>query len=370
MKQNVFNLSVSELKTSQRVPFWNKVITQQSVGFQVKFFGSCQSSKFDFINKQSVFAKQIWNFKKIESFYLCTNGIFCILFAFLRCTIETESFLKISFWVEASNVSDSELNDFQRVKFKNTISKIPRILDWDFYNVPGFELNFFWEIFWEKTMDGKASHFDSYSPGKDNNFVFLFAFLKCKIVAKLFIFQSNFEFKQLQRVRFWITSFENVSFGFKTFRTRHNLNSFFPEKIRSWKILRSKKPRFDSFLTVKTTSSAFCSHFSNEWLLRQFSKKIPYSRFGKFYFLASQTLKWNFFQMFWFRIKTFTTLGILYQTFTMSQAQIFFQKETDFGSQSYFVLFYPGKTDYKFILFAFLKRTIVTKNIFCKETLN
>ena len=83
--------------------------------------------------------------KKLGCFYPCTNVNFCILLAFLRCTIQTENFPKISFWVETSNVSDFELNVFQRVKFKNTISKIPRILDWVFYNVPDFESIFFWE---------------------------------------------------------------------------------------------------------------------------------------------------------------------------------------------------------------------------------
>ena len=88
------------------------------------------------------FLQNKYGIKKFESSSLCTNGNFCILLAFLRCTIETESFLKISFWVETSNVSDSELNVFQSVKFKNTISKAPRILDWVFYNVPDFELVF------------------------------------------------------------------------------------------------------------------------------------------------------------------------------------------------------------------------------------
>ena len=144
LKQNVFNVSESELKTFQRVSFWTKVITQQGVAFQIKFFWSCHGLNFDFITKQSVFAEQRWHIKKLESFYLCTNGNFCIPLAFLRCTIETESFLKTSFWVETSNLLDSERNDFQRLKFKNTISKIPQILDWVFYNVPDYNLNFLW----------------------------------------------------------------------------------------------------------------------------------------------------------------------------------------------------------------------------------
>ena len=218
MKQNVFNLSVSELKTSQRVPFWNKVITQQSVGFQVKFFGSCQSSKFDFINKQSVFAKQIWNLKKIESFYLCTNGIFCILFAFLRCTIETESFLKISFWVEASNVSDSELNDFQRVKFKNTISKIPRIVDWVFYNVPGFELNFFWE----RNFLGKNNGWKSIT------FWFIFSRKRQQFCLFVCIFKMQDCGKTLQfSIKFWIqttiTACQILNYKFWKRQFRHQV---------------------------------------------------------------------------------------------------------------------------------------------------
>ena len=144
LKLNVFNVSDSELKTFQRVSFRTEVITQQVIGFQIKFFESCQRLNFDFIDKQSVFAEQRWHIKKIESFYLCTNGNFCIPLALLRCTIETESFLKTSFWVETSKLLDSGRNDFQRVKFKNTISKIPRILDWVFYNVPDFELIFLW----------------------------------------------------------------------------------------------------------------------------------------------------------------------------------------------------------------------------------
>ena len=53
-----------------------------------------------------------------------------------------------------------------------------------------------------------------------------------------------------------------------------------------------------------------------------------------------------------------------------SDFQVFFQKETDFGSQSRFVLLYPGETDYRCIFFAILERTIVTKNLFREETLN
>ena len=103
-----------------------------------------------------------------------------------------------------------------------------------------------------------------------------------------------------------------------------------------------------------------------------FPKKLPYSSFWKFYFSAYQTRKGNFFQFFWFRNKIFTTLGILYQTFTTSQTFnfVFFSKETEFRSQWCFVFFYPGETDYRCILFAFLKRTIVTKNFFCNKTLN
>ena len=203
MKQNVFNVSDSELKTFQRVSFWTKVITQQGVAFQIKFFWSCHGLNFDFITKQSVFAKQMWNFKKNESFYLCRNGTFYILLAFLRCIIETESFLKISFWVETSNVLDSELNDFQRVKFKNTISKIPRILDWVFYNVPDFELIFFREKnYLGKNNGWKSITFWVIFSRKRQNFCFLFAFLKCKLVTKFFNFLSSFKLKQSQRVRF------------------------------------------------------------------------------------------------------------------------------------------------------------------------
>ena len=103
-----------------------------------------------------------------------------------------------------------------------------------------------------------------------------------------------------------------------------------------------------------------------------FPKKLPYSSFWKFYFSVYQTVKWKLFQIFWFRTKTFTTLWTLYQTFTTCQTFnfVFFSKETEFRSQWCFVLFYPGETDYRCILFAFLKRTIVTKLFFRKETLN
>ena len=133
----LFNASLSELKF-----LFNKVSDSKS-----SFFGSWQSLKFDFFKETISFCKTNMEYKKkLECFYPCTNVNFCILLAFLRCTFQTESFLKIRLWVETCNVSDSELNDFQRVKFKNTFSKIPRILDWVFYNVPDFELNFSWEI--------------------------------------------------------------------------------------------------------------------------------------------------------------------------------------------------------------------------------
>ena len=201
--------------------------------------------------------------KKLGCFYPCTNVNFCILLAFLRCTIQTENFPKISFWVETSNVSDFELNVFQRVKFKNTISKIPRILDWVFYNVPDFESIFFWEgKNFEKKYWIETHHiFIDILQEKDDNFVILFALLKRRIVTKLFIFQSDFELKQLQRVRFWITNFEPVRFCINAFRTCHTLNWFFSEKIRSWKKLWSKKFRFDTFLPVKTTIAAFLLRF-------------------------------------------------------------------------------------------------------------
>ena len=144
LKQNIFNVSDSELKTFKRVSLWTEVITQQGVGFQVKFFVSCQSLNFVFINKQSVFAKQTWN-KKNWIFLPLYKRQFLHSACFPQMHYWDWKFSEISFWVETSNVSDSELNVFQRVKFKNTISKIPRILDWVFYNVPDFELNFFWE---------------------------------------------------------------------------------------------------------------------------------------------------------------------------------------------------------------------------------
>ena len=193
MKQNIFNVSDSELKSFQRVSFWTKVITQQGVAFPIKIFWSCHGLNFDFITKQSVFAKQMRNFKKIESFYLCTNGTFCILLAFLRCIIETESFLKISFWVETSNVSDSKLNDFQRVKFKNTISKIPRILDWVFYNVPDFELNFFWEKnYLGKNNGWKSITFWVIFSRKRQNFCLFVCIFKMQACHQIFQFSVKF----------------------------------------------------------------------------------------------------------------------------------------------------------------------------------
>ena len=117
LKQNVFNLSESELKTFQRVSFWTEVNTQQSVGFQVKFFGSCQSLNFVFITKQSVFAKQAWN--KTKWIFL---PMYKRQFLHSACISQMHywdwKFSEISFWVETSNVADSELNVFQSVKFK------------------------------------------------------------------------------------------------------------------------------------------------------------------------------------------------------------------------------------------------------------
>ena len=162
---NCFQRVRFPMKTFQRVSLWSKIITQQVVGFQIKLFGSCQSLNFDFFKKHQFLQNEF------DSFYTCTNGNFCILLAFLRCTIETESFLKISFWVETSNVSDSEMSVFQRVKLESTFSKIPRILDWVFYNMPDIELNFLWgRNNLGKNIGSKHSPFDSYCPGKRGQF--------------------------------------------------------------------------------------------------------------------------------------------------------------------------------------------------------
>ena len=208
------------------------------------------------------FLQNKYGIKKFESSSLCTNGNFCILLAFLRCTIETESFLKISFWVETSNVSDSELNDFQRVKFKNTISKIPRILDWVFYNVPDFELNFFREkIFLGKNNGWKSITFWVIFSRKRQNFCFLFAFLKCKLVTNFFNFQSSFKLKQSQRVRFCFQILNRSDFASRFLERATLWIDIFSEKIRTWKLLWSKKLRFDSFSPVKTTNYSFCLRF-------------------------------------------------------------------------------------------------------------
>ena len=228
MKQNIFNVSDSELKTFKRVSLWTEVITQQGVGFQVKFFVSCQSLNFVFINKQSVFAKQTWN-KKNWIFLPLYKRRFLHSACFSQMHYWDWKFSGISFWVETSNVSDSELNVFQRVKFKNTISKIPRILDWVFYNVPDFEIKFLLreKLFGKKYWIETHHFFIDIFQEKDDNFVNLFASLKCSIVNKTFICQSDFESKQLQLVRFWITNFKPVRFSIKAFRTCHTLNWYF-----------------------------------------------------------------------------------------------------------------------------------------------
>ena len=76
LKLNVFNVSDSELKTFQRVSFRTEVITQQVIGFQIKFFESCQRLNFDFIDKQSVFAEQRWHIKKLNLFTFVLTAIF------------------------------------------------------------------------------------------------------------------------------------------------------------------------------------------------------------------------------------------------------------------------------------------------------
>ena len=65
-------------------------------------------------------------------------------------------------------------------------------------------------------------------------------------------------------------------------------------------------------------------------------------------------------------------MGLCIKNLQRARLSILFfsQKKPDLGSQSRFVLFYLGETDYSCILFAFLKRIIVTESLFCKETLN
>ena len=107
LKQNVFNVTDSELKIFQRVCFWSRVITQQSVGFQVKFFGSCQSLNFDFINKQSVFSKQMWNFIK--------NWIFLPLYK--RYILHSACISKMHYWDWKFSKNPLLSWNLQRVRF-------------------------------------------------------------------------------------------------------------------------------------------------------------------------------------------------------------------------------------------------------------
>ena len=158
-------------------------------------------------------------------------------------------------------MSDSELNDFQRVKFKNTISKIPRILDWVFYNVAGFEINFFWQRnYLGKNNGWKSITFWLTFSRKRQQFCLFVCIFKMQDCGKTLHFSIKFWIQTITACQILNSNFKPVRFRIKAFRTRHTLDSFFSDKIRSWKNLRSEKPRIDSFSTVRTTSSAFCSH--------------------------------------------------------------------------------------------------------------
>ena len=123
----LFNAFLSELKLLLKKVTDSKSSFSDRVGVWILIF-----------LRNIRFAKQIWLFVHLYKRQFLHSA--CVS----KMHYWDWKFSEISFCVETSNVSDSELNVFQRVKFESTFSNIPWILDWVFYKVPDFELNFLW----------------------------------------------------------------------------------------------------------------------------------------------------------------------------------------------------------------------------------
>ena len=95
-----------------------------------------------FLTNNQFLQNENWIQKKMILFRLVQTATFAFGLLFPFSIFRLKVFKKLVFELKNFNLSDSELNVFQPVKFKNTISEIPRTLDWVFYNVPDFDLNF------------------------------------------------------------------------------------------------------------------------------------------------------------------------------------------------------------------------------------
>ena len=129
----LFNASLSELKL-----LLNKVSHSRSS------FSDCVTVWILISLPNNQFLQNKYGIKKIWIFFPLYERQFLHSACIPKMHYWDWKFSEISFWVETSNVSDSEFNVFQSVKFESTFSNLPRILDWVFYNMPDIELNFLW----------------------------------------------------------------------------------------------------------------------------------------------------------------------------------------------------------------------------------
>ena len=203
---------------------------------------------------------------------------------------------------------------------------------------------------------------------KDDNFVTLFAFLKWKIVTKFFNFQSNFKLKQSQRFRIWIQVLNRSDSASRLLEGATLWIDFFLKKSSLEKVYGVKN--FVLFLfPCKNGTFCFLFAFSKWTTLTALFQKYSVWHFLKNLLFSVSDSERTIFQIFWFRNKKLPQrVGFCIKLLQRVRLSILFFSpiEADLRLQSRFVLFYPGETDYRCILFAFSKRTKVTKNLFCK----
>ena len=192
-------------------------------------------------------------------------------------------------------------------------------------------------------MDGKASHFDSYSPGRDNNFVFLFAFLKCRIVAKLFIFESNFEFKQLQRVIFWIQSLNRSDSASRLLERATLWTHFFLIKSGLEKFYGVKNHVLILFWLQKRQAQLFVRILKMNDSDSNFPKKLRITVFENFTFQRIRLGNEIFFNFSDFELKLSQRLGFCIKLIQWVGLSGFFSKRNKFWITITFCFILPWK---------------------------
>ena len=289
-------MSGIETKCSQRVgfrienfstrPFWTKVFTQQGVGFQIKFFGACQNSIFGFLTNISFCKTNLeYNYKVLILFTLVQTAIFAFGLFFPFSIFRLKVFKKSVFELKNFNISVSELNVFQPVKFKNTISEIPRTLDWLFYNVPDFDLNFLREkINLRKNIGLKSITFRFIISRKKRQFCQSVCFFKMHGCDQLLPFSTRFWSKITKLCQILNYLFYTRQILHQDFRNVPDIQSIFLQKSRSWKSICSRKARSDSLACTNDNSCFLFAVLKWTTLTSTLQKKFRIKVFENFTF--------------------------------------------------------------------------------------